>query len=67
MLGTWHNDRELGSFFFDINQDTRQIERKLTYELEEQNEILRKEKQNLNNLENDLYQQRQNLSEKVKP
>lgn len=66
ILGTWHNDRELGLLLLDMNQDAWQMERKLTYELEEQSEMLRKKKQNLNNQENDLYQQRQNLSEKVK-
>lgn len=66
LLETWHNDRELGQFFHNMRQDVGQIERKLTYELEEQKEALLKEKQNLSNLENDLHHQRQKLALDVK-
>ncbi|WP_035436847.1 DUF3958 family protein [Bacillus sp. UNC322MFChir4.1] len=66
LLETWHNDKELGQFFHNLRQDTEQIERKLTYELEDQKETLLKEKQNLSNLENDLHHQRQKLTLEVK-
>ncbi|MGG2014039.1 DUF3958 family protein [Bacillus sp. S10(2024)] len=66
LLETWHNDRELGQFFHNMRQDAGQIERKLTYELEEQKVALLKEKQNLSNLENDLHHQRQKLALEVK-
>ncbi|MGF9993254.1 DUF3958 family protein, partial [Bacillus mycoides] len=41
------------------------IERKLTFELENQKETLLKEKRNLSDLENDLYYQKQNLAKEV--
>ena len=66
ILETWHNDRELGQFFHNLRQDAGQIERKLTYELEDQKETLLKEKQNLSNLENDLHHQRQKLALEVR-
>ncbi|MFI8705782.1 DUF3958 family protein [Bacillus sp. NPDC077411] len=64
---TWHNDRELRQFFYNTQQDARQLERQLTYELEDRKETLLKEKENLNDLENDLYYQKQNLAREVKP
>ncbi|MGG2016111.1 DUF3958 family protein [Bacillus sp. S10(2024)] len=66
LLETWHNDRELGQFFHNLRQDAGQIERKLTYELEDQKETLLKEKQNLSKLENDIHHQRQRLSLEVR-
>ncbi|MGG0238069.1 DUF3958 family protein [Bacillus rhizoplanae] len=63
---TWRNDRNLGQFFHNLRQDAQQIERKLTHELEDQKEMLLKEKQNLSNLENDLHHQRQKLALEVK-
>ncbi|MEI4801986.1 DUF3958 family protein [Bacillus sp. FJAT-51639] len=66
ILETWHNDRELGQFFHNLRQDAGQIERKLTYELEDQKETLLKEKQNLSNLENDIHHQRQKLTLEVR-
>ncbi|MGG2066746.1 DUF3958 family protein [Bacillus sp. S14(2024)] len=65
ILETWHNDRELRHFFHNMRQDAQQIERKLTYELEDKKETLLKEKKNLSDLENDLYYQRQNLAREV--
>ncbi|SFD50436.1 Protein of unknown function [Bacillus sp. 491mf] len=66
LLETWHNDRELGQFFHNLRQDAGQIERKLTYELEDQKETLLKEKQNLSKLENDIHHQRQKLALEVR-
>ncbi|MED1042608.1 hypothetical protein S2E19_06006 [Bacillus mycoides] len=65
ILGTWHRDREMSLFFMNMSQDAQYIERKLTFELENQKETLLKEKRNLSDLENDLYYQKQNLAKEV--
>ncbi|MGG3523347.1 DUF3958 family protein [Bacillus pseudomycoides] len=65
ILGTWHRDREMSLFFMDMRQDTQHIERKLTFELENQKETLLKEKRNLSDLENDLSYQQQQLVREV--
>ena len=36
ILETWHNDKELSHFFINIRQEAQHIERKLTFELENQ-------------------------------
>ncbi|MEH7047853.1 DUF3958 family protein [Bacillus pseudomycoides] len=65
ILGTWHRDREMSLFFMDMRQDAQHIERKLTFELENQKETLLKEKRNLSDLENDLSYQQQQLVREV--
>ncbi|MEE3949982.1 DUF3958 family protein [Bacillus wiedmannii] len=62
MLETWHSDKELSRFFTNIQLETQQIERKLSYELEGQKETLIQEKQKLYHLENDLSHQKQKLA-----
>lgn len=62
MLETWHGDKELSRFFTNIQLETQQIERNLSYKLEEQKETLIQEKQKLYNLENDLAHQKQKLA-----
>ncbi|CAI8990542.1 MULTISPECIES: DUF3958 family protein [Bacillus] len=62
ILGTWHGDREMSLFFMDMRQDAQQMERKLTFELENQKETLLKEKRDLSDLENDLSYQQQQLA-----
>ena len=46
-------------------QETQHIERKVTFELENQKETLLKERRNLNDLENDLSYQQQQLAREV--
>lgn len=65
ILETWHKDRKLGQFFHNMRQDVQQIERKLTYELEDKEETLLKEKEYLSDLENDLCYQKQNLAREI--
>ena len=65
ILETWYKDRELGQVFLHMRQDVQHIERKLTNELEDRKETLRKEKQNLSEQEDTLYYERQKLSEQV--
>lgn len=62
ILETWHGDKELSRFFANIQLEAQHIERKLSYELEEQMETLFQEKQKLYNLENDLAYQKQKLA-----
>ncbi|EJS10557.1 hypothetical protein IKS_05959 [Bacillus cereus VDM062] len=62
ILETWHSDRELSHFFMNIRQEAQHIERKLTFELENQKETLLKERRDLNNLEDDLSYQQQQLA-----
>ncbi|WP_309460593.1 DUF3958 family protein, partial [Bacillus pseudomycoides] len=59
ILETWHGDRELSHFFMNMRQEAQHIERKLTFELENQKETLLKERRDLNDLENDLSYQQQ--------
>ncbi|MED1091733.1 DUF3958 family protein [Bacillus paramycoides] len=61
ILGTWHRDREMSLFFMNMSQEAQHIERKLTFELENQKETLFKEKRGLIDLENDLSYQKQQL------
>ncbi|GGE59622.1 DUF3958 family protein [Priestia taiwanensis] len=65
ILGTWQHDRELGSRLIDMQENTKQLERKLTYELEEQCNMLQKEKQSLIDQENDIYNKRYTLLKEV--
>ncbi|PEJ02963.1 DUF3958 family protein [Bacillus wiedmannii] len=62
ILETWHGDKELSRFFTNIQLETQQIEKNLSYKLEEQKETLIQEKQKLYNLENDLAHQKQKLA-----
>jgi hypothetical protein len=62
ILETCHGDKELFSLFTNIQLETQQIERSLSYKLEEQKETLIQEKQKLYNLENDLTHQKQKLA-----
>ncbi|WP_080547284.1 DUF3958 family protein, partial [Bacillus pseudomycoides] len=48
-------------FFINMRQEAQHIERKLTFELENQKETLLKEKRDLGDLENDLSYQQQQL------
>lgn len=66
ILETWHKDRELGHVFLHMRQDIQRMERELSNDLENQKEVLQKEKKNLSDQEHELYYERQNLSEKVK-
>ncbi len=36
ILGTWYRDREMSLFFMNMRQEAQYIERKLTFELENQ-------------------------------
>ncbi|WIG44412.1 DUF3958 family protein [Bacillus toyonensis] len=65
ILGTWHGDREMSQFFMNTSQDAQHIERKVTFELENQKETLLKERRNLSDLENDLSYQQQQLAREV--
>ncbi|OAK39269.1 DUF3958 family protein [Bacillus wiedmannii] len=65
ILETWHGDKELSHFFTNIQLETQQIERNLSYKLEGQKETLIQEKQKLYNLENDLAHQKQKLAREV--
>ncbi len=47
ILETWHGDKELFRFFTNIQLETQQIERSLSYKLEEQKETLIQEKQKM--------------------
>ncbi|MEB2588762.1 DUF3958 family protein [Bacillus cereus] len=65
ILGTWHGDREMSQFFMKTYQEAQHIERKVTFELENQKETLLKERRNLSDLENDLSYQQQQLAREV--
>ncbi|MCU5706709.1 DUF3958 family protein [Bacillus wiedmannii] len=65
ILGTWHGDREMSQFFMNTYQEAQHIERKVTFELENQKETLLKERRNLSDLENDLSYQQQQLAREV--
>ncbi|CAI8741118.1 hypothetical protein COM13_30280 [Bacillus pseudomycoides] len=62
ILETWYGDKELSHFFMNMRQEAQHIERKLTFELENQKETLLKEKRDLGDLENDLSYQQQQLA-----
>lgn len=53
------------SFFMNTYQEAQHIERKVTFELENQKETLLKERRNLSDLENDLSYQQQQLAREV--
>ncbi|AJI36008.1 hypothetical protein BCJMU51_0806 [Bacillus cereus] len=61
ILETWHRDKELSYFFMNMRQEAQHIERKLTFELENQKETLFKEKRDLRDLENDFSYEKQKL------
>ncbi|PED06879.1 DUF3958 family protein [Bacillus pseudomycoides] len=65
ILETWHGDRELSHFFLNMRQEAQHIERKLTFELENQKETLLKERRDLSDLENDLSYQQQQVAREV--
>ncbi|EEM17131.1 MULTISPECIES: DUF3958 family protein [Bacillus] len=65
ILETWHGDRELSHFFMNTRQEAQHIERKLTFELENQKETLLKKRRDLSDLENDLSYQQQQLVREV--
>ncbi|PGZ69584.1 DUF3958 family protein [Bacillus sp. AFS029637] len=65
ILETWHGDRELSHFFMNMRQEAQHIERKLTFELENQKETLLKERRDLSDLEDDLSYQQQQLAREV--
>ncbi|MCI0766843.1 DUF3958 family protein [Bacillus sp. TL12] len=65
ILETWHGDKELSHFFMNIRQEAGHIERKLTFELENQKETLFKERRDLSDLEKDLSYQQQQLAREV--
>ncbi|MBJ8028613.1 DUF3958 family protein [Bacillus cereus group sp. N21] len=65
ILETWHGDKELSHFFTNMRQEAQHIERKLTFELENQKETLLKERRDLSDLENDLSYQQQQLAREV--
>lgn len=65
ILGTWYGDREMSQFFMNTYQEAQHIERKVTFELENQKETLLKERRNLSDLENDLSYQQQQLAREV--
>ncbi|MGE6536497.1 DUF3958 family protein [Bacillus luti] len=65
ILETWHGDRELSHFFMNMRQEAQLIERKLTFELENQKETLLKERRNLSDLEDDLSYQQLQLAREV--
>ncbi|WHY31668.1 DUF3958 family protein [Bacillus wiedmannii] len=62
ILETWHGDRELSHFFMNMRQEAQHIERKLTFELENQKETLLKERRDLSDLADDLSYQQQQLA-----
>ncbi|EEM07894.1 hypothetical protein bmyco0003_54210 [Bacillus pseudomycoides] len=49
----------------NIRQEAQHIERKLTFELEDQKETLLKERRDLSDFENDLSYQQQQLAREV--
>ncbi|AAT59576.1 conserved hypothetical protein [[Bacillus thuringiensis] serovar konkukian str. 97-27] len=61
VLETWHSDKEVSNFFMNKLQESQHIERKLTFELENQKEELFKERRDLSDLENKLTYRRQQL------
>ncbi|ARZ61972.1 hypothetical protein B7P25_09175 [Bacillus thuringiensis] len=61
VLETWHGDKEVSNFFMNKLQESQHIERKLTFELENQKEELFKERRDLSDLENKLTYRRQQL------
>lgn len=61
VLETWHGDKEISNFFMNKLQESQHIERKLTFELENQKEELFKERRDLSDLENKLTYRRQQL------
>ncbi|MEB3057476.1 DUF3958 family protein [Bacillus pseudomycoides] len=65
ILETWYGDKKLSHFFMNMRQEAQHIERKLTFELENQKETLLKEKRDLSDLENDLSYQQQQLAREV--
>ncbi|MGK8688755.1 DUF3958 family protein [Bacillus cereus] len=65
ILETWHRDKELSCFFMNMRQEAQYIERKLTFELENQKETLFKEKRDLKDLENDFSYQKQKLVKEI--
>ncbi|MGG0516650.1 hypothetical protein CN568_18460 [Bacillus pseudomycoides] len=65
ILETWYGDKELSHFFMNIRQEAQHIERKLTFELEDQKETLLKERRDLSDFENDLSYQQQQLAREV--
>ncbi|MCI0764385.1 DUF3958 family protein [Bacillus sp. TL12] len=65
ILETWHGDKELSHFFMNIRQEAQHVERKLTFELENQKETLLKERRDLSDLENDLSYHQQQLAREV--
>ncbi|PFB82951.1 hypothetical protein CN286_08100 [Bacillus anthracis] len=65
ILEAWHGDRELSHFFMNMRQEAQHIERKLTFELENQKETLLKERRDLSDLEDDLSYQQQQLAREV--
>ncbi|EJQ47896.1 DUF3958 family protein [Bacillus wiedmannii] len=60
VLETWYGDKEFSNFFMNKLQESQHIERKLTFELENQKETLLKKRRDLIDLETDLtYRHRQ--------
>lgn len=55
----------MSQFFMNTYQEAQHIERKVTFELENQKETLLKERRNLSDLENDLSYQQQQLAREV--
>ncbi|MGQ3737476.1 DUF3958 family protein [Bacillus sp. FDAARGOS_1420] len=66
ILETWHSDKEVSNFFMNKLQDSQHIERKLTFELENQKETLLKERRDLIDLETDLTYRQQRLKREDK-
>lgn len=66
VLETWHGDKEVSNFFMNKLQESQHIERKLTFELENQKETLLKERRNLIDLETDLTYRQQRLKREDK-
>ncbi|OJD43145.1 hypothetical protein BAU22_22130 [Bacillus sp. 4048] len=65
ILGTWHGDRKMSQFFMNTYQEAQHIERKVTFELENQKATLLKERRELSDLENALSYQQQQLAREV--
>ncbi|MBJ8007195.1 DUF3958 family protein [Bacillus cereus] len=66
VLETWHGDKEVSNFFMNKLQESQHIERKLTFELENQKETLLKERRNLIDSETDLTYRQQRLKREDK-
>ncbi|MEH7272507.1 DUF3958 family protein [Neobacillus vireti] len=61
LFDMWHKDKGLSNWLEQKQLEVQHYERKIDHELENNQERLLQEKRQLNDLENDLYNQRQSL------